>query len=422
MRCSARTGKLGLNTSTINRTLTPCDRKTKRLTAAVGLIFILLFLSTCYDTFNVALKLGSIALTIGCFLSVAWDTRIAGWAWGYILLISLFLFVQFSYTSIAYQQGIAQFLAASYYFFYCLLIPVFMHLLSVFGIQGLLRKIEMLTLVISVFMLLMGFMYTVFGLNLTEIARFRSGLLRIDAPVVVQIGCVIAAYQLICRNGNKGTHAAICFCSFLAILYVCQSRLAILLLVFAFLLMLAFRRSDHIGLVYISFFAAAIALVALCTIGPLRGILESFSLSSSMGGNTLTRINETNYYLDLISRNPVNGVGLVPFGSAAYSALSGPYGQFYIDDVGIIGALAGIGLWVVAIYVVPMICLIRASFTKGRAPFRILLLAILFYLVGTTFTTLIVYPRFDPTWAFCLALFAQNYDPSTEDRLSTSSK
>lgn len=383
-----------------------CNKKISRLLIAVDFVFLLLFFSGCYESYSLLLKLGSLVLSFGCFLSVSWNSRTPGWIWGYLSLIALFLFTQYVYTSFKYHQSISQFFFASYYFVFSLLIPVFFYLLNEAGLNKVLTNLELLISVISGYMLLMAFIYITFGVNLTEITRFRGGLLRINAPFIVQLGCVVAAYLFACGKGQKKLHALTWLLSFFAILLVYQSRLIILLLSFIFLYIFALRNRGNAGASYIAVLFALIVFLLLCSIGPLEGILSSFSVTGDHAGSTLTRIYEIEYYLDLFQELPLNGVGLIPFGSAQYSLLSGPFNNFYIDDVGIIGALAEIGLWIFLIYIVPMIVLMFRSFSRKSHIPKLLATAILFYLLGTTFTTLIAFPYFDPTWAFCFALLA----------------
>ncbi len=384
--------------------------KVKRLFIAVGLALGLLFLSECYHSLSVVLKLASLLLTLGCFLSVAWRHRIAGLTWLYLFLVASFLFVQFVYTGLNYHQSITQFFTASYYYFYCLLVPVFAFIFEIIGLKEALIKLEKVVFLIATFMLIAGFLYLVLGFNITEIDRFRNGLLRINAPFVLQIGCVIAAYLFACDKKNKILHALTCALAFFAILFVYQSRLVLLLMVSIFLFIFALRRKENVGVTLTGIFLSLFILLLLFAVGPFGEILGSFAVTSESGGNTLTRIYETDHYLELFKRYPLNGIGLVPYGSKAYTALSGPFGSYYVDDVGIIGALAEIGLWIIPIYIVPMFVFMVWAFSEERNELRIMLLAIFLYLVGTTFTTLIVFPYFDPTWSLCIALFGYKED------------
>lgn len=382
------------------------DKRINHLLIAVDLVFLLLFLSGCYESQSLLFKFGSLALSLGCFLNVSWNFSIPRWVWGYLSLMALFLFVQYVYTSFNYHQSVLQFFFASYYFLFCVLIPVFYFLLFEAGLNRVFKNLEILILVISGCMLFMAFTYDVFGFNLTEIARLRSGLLRINAPFIVQLGCAIAAYLFICDKEHRKFHALTSLLSFSAVLFVYQSRLIVLLLSFIIFFIFALKNRGNVGASYIGVMLAFIVVLLLCSIGPLRGILNSFSVKGDYGGSTLTRIYEIDYYLDLFHKFPLCGVGLVPFGSTSYSLLSGPFNNFYIDDVGIFGALAQIGLWIVLIYILPMIVLAARVFFKNNQTPKLVSVVILFYLLGTTFTTLLVFPRFDPTWSLCLALLA----------------
>lgn len=393
-----------------------CDKRIRHLLIAIDLVFLLLFLSGCYESCSFLFKIGSLVIAFGCFLNVSWNSRILGWIWVYLFIIALFLFAQYVNTSFSYNQSFIQFFFASYYYLFSLLIPVFYYLLNEAGLKRVLANLEFLVMAISGYMLFAALIYMVFGINFTEINRLRNDLLRINAPYIVQLGCVIAAYLLMCEKEQRKLHALTCLLSFSAILLVYQSRLVAILISFIILFIFALRSRDDAGASFIGVMLALIVFLLLCTIGPLGGVLNSFSVSSDYGASTITRIFEIEYYLSLFHKYPLNGVGLVPFGSTPYGLLTGPFNNFYIDDVGIIGALAQIGLWVVSFYVLPMIVMGFRLFTnKCQAP-KLLLSAIVFYLLGTSFTTLIVFPYFDPAWSLCLALFAFDQSMKVESK------
>jgi hypothetical protein len=343
-------------------------------------------------------------LTVVCFLDAAVHERVQLSHFAYLALVFAFLLVEFIQGELRYGQDPFGFFSAAYYFVFALLLPVFSLLVKQFGKRGLLIEVEKVVLVTSAFMLLCSALRAFLEVDITGITRMRSGLIRINAPFIVQLGPLISLYLCFVEK-KKDWHAAGLALSVLALVFVYQSRLVILLVVLCLaVLVLSHYRSSSA-----SFYLASVGMVivvAALFAGPLNSIVNSFSTHGEYAGSTITRINETAYYLGLFKSNVVNGAGLIEYGSAHYSVISGSLGAYYIDDVGIIGALAAIGLWVIPLYVIPILALIK-SVAINRS-LQMLGWPILLYLIGTSFTTLIVFPYFDPAWPLVLVLLAGN--------------
>lgn len=372
----------------------------------ICLIFILMFLSNVYQSIDTPLKMVSLILAVYCFVSTCPHSRIAFTHLAYIACIVLFLLVEFVQCEMRYGQNIAEFFSASYYFTFSLLIPVFATLASRYGTIGLLRILERVILAISVFMILCSVLRFLLGVDITGITRMRSGLIRINAPFLVQFGPCISMYLVFADEKLfRARHICTLLTSIFSLVFVYQSRLVILLTVLCLAVLLLVRYRNNTGKLYIAGICVAVILILLFN-GPLAALINSFSSTDTVyGASTTTRINETSYYLALFKDNILNGVGLIPYGSPSYSIISGPLAQFFVDDVGIVGALAVIGLWIIPLFCIPIVFL-GYNIIRNES-FQLLGWPILIFIVGTCFTTLIVFPYFDPAWSLVMALFSK---------------
>ena len=89
-------------------------------------------------------------------------------------------------------------------------------------------------------------------------------------------------------------------------------------------------------------------------------ILESFSITGDKGSSTIARLNSVAYYTECFIQNPFCGFG---FTNDA-SIINGPTGYSWPSDVGLIGQLAKIGLFVIPIYFVIIIRFLFIFFDK----------------------------------------------------------
>lgn len=370
----------------------------------VCLVFGLLFVGQCYDSLDRICKLISVAISFACFFTVAvHDYGFRKTEVLYMTLIFTFLLFEYVYVGYKYQQPLTTSFSGTYYYCYAVLLPVFNYLLERISRERVLDALESAALVISIFMLIVASLMNFGGINITQVTRQRSDTIRIVALVLVQMCPIISLYLYINNISNKLKHIIALVVCLTALVYVSQSRLNILVIIVCLALTLILHYRKNAALTFIALCIVLMVGGSLILFGPLGQLLGSFSLNSEYGGNTLTRIWETDYYLELFRTNPFNGTGLITYGTPAYSIIAGPYGNYYIDDVGIIGALAMTGLWVVPIFIIPLIvlivCVARQDCWKGLG------WPIILYVACTMFTWLPTFPYFDPFWLFILAFF-----------------
>ena len=146
--------------------------------------------------------------------------------------------------------------------------------------------------------------------------------------------------------------------------------------------------------------AIIVGIGVLLSSGAVSNFLNSFSSSGTLGGSSIARAGAYQYYLSRFIKNPLFANGFV--GDENYYNIvhgdSGIYYQtvlvrYYYDDVGIAGQLALLGIFIIGIYIWPILRIAKlalrmcknARFYDGK-----FVMAVLCYLVCTTPTLIIL--------------------------------
>jgi hypothetical protein len=290
-----------------------------------------------------------------------------------------------------------------------------MYLFRKYGLTRVMDSLQSLGLVLSLFMLLAAFLFNLGGVSIVESLRLRDGAARFSEAGLVDVIAVYSACKVF-RGRARAFDLFTLVVTLASIFLVSQTRvmeLSILLAV-GCVLVVQLRGADRklLGCIGI----AAIIFVAVLN-GSIGAFIGSFSTSGSEAASTYARIDETVYYLGLFRQNPVMGVGMIAYESPLRHLIGGPYGTYFLDDVGIVGALGTIGLWIFPLYIIPVMHFFVDAVHVSHEN-RALLVGLIVLLLGTTMTLLYAYPFCDPTWPLIYAIFvsSQGHDRKVATR------
>jgi O-antigen ligase len=160
-------------------------------------------------------------------------------------------------------------------------------------------------------------------------------------------------------------------------------------------------------------------IIFLLTSGIVLKLFDSFSTTGDLAGSSIARVGAYEYYLNTFLKNPMFAIGFA--GDNNYYDIvhgtSGIYYQsvyvrYYYDDVGIVGQLALLGIFVVGIYIWPLLRIIKIAirycksklFSEGK-----LAMAIACYLVCTTPTLIVLDSNRVFAWPIVLATIEFSY-------------
>lgn len=320
----------------------------------------------------------------------------------YLLVLLAVFAVQFVYTVVLIGQTPFHFFSAVYTYSFCLLVFPFSFLFSELGDRAVFSILQKAVIAISLIMILSALVKNCAGLNLIEAMRERGSSARLGEPEFVDVMVIYSCWMM----GTARRRTLDLFCLILGLLtifYVSQTRvMEIVILCSCFLtLLMSFRGANKKALlVCIGFFAALTIVLS----GSFDEFVSSFSLNGAEADSTIARQEETAYYLSAFCRKPLVGLGMIAYESPLHYLIGGPYGNFYPDDIGIIGALGTIGLLIIPLYIIPVVLFVISTIKACHAV-KSLQMGLIVYLIGTSATLLIVYPFCSPVWPFLIAEF-----------------
>ena len=379
------------------------EGRDKVLLLLLSVVLVSRFFVVNYPAIDIIFQLGSIVGALVSFVCVlAWRIRVNTRISVYFGLVAMMLLSEGIYTMTLRGESLYYFLSASYSYIYLLTIVPFVYLFRKYGLERVMKSLQILGFMLSLFMLFAAALFNFAGISIVESLRLREGTARFGETGLVDVIAVYAAYKVF---GERGTTFDLLtlFLILGSIILVSQTRVMVLSILLAIGCVLVFRlRGANRKLL------GCIGMMTIILIAALNGSIDTFVASFSTSGveaaSTNARIEEASYYLGLFRQNPVLGIGLIAYESPLRFLISGPYGTYYLDDVGVVGALGTIGLWIVPLYFLPVMQFF-ADAARVSSERRALLVGLLVLLLGTTMTLLYVYPFCDPVWPLIFAIF-----------------
>lgn len=378
-------------------------RQDKVLLSLLSFVLASRFFVVNYPAIDVIFQLGSILGVLASFLCVlAWNIRVNSRIATYFGFVAMMLFSEGIYTMTLRGESLYYFLSAAYSYIYLLTIVSFVYLFRKYGLERVMKSLQILGLALSLFMLFAAALFNFVGVSIVESLRLRDGTARFSETGLVDVIAVYAACKVFGEKGRAFDLLTL-LVTLTSIFLVSQTRVMVLsiLLAIGCVLVVQLRGADRklLGCIGIM----TIILTAALN-GSINAFVGSFSTSGVEAASTYARIEETSYYLGLFRQNPVLGIGMVAYESPLRYLIGGPYGTYYLDDVGIVGALGTIGLWIVPLYIFPVV---HFFVDAAHAPceHKALLVGLIVLLLGTTMTLLYVYPFCDPVWPLIYAIF-----------------
>ena len=342
-------------------------------------------------------------------------------AFWYLAYITFFLGFQFFNCCIVHHAPISEFLgnggaAYVYVFFF----PI---VLTCFFLDNrteiLLNKIAVITVILLTVVVVNTFFRNRTGISLlpfsyyTETLGNRNGRIRIwDLSVFMGIMAVYSFYRLRTEKGrkSKGFSLYLMVLVFASVVYVEQTRMELLALLFTLAIMFMLQISNRKVRTAVYILGIPIAICCLLVYVPRSSLFQSFSTSGQYGLQTSVRFAGMSYAIEQFISKPFTGYGMHM--SDFVINHSGIQFLYSHKDIGIIGTLGRLGLFYSGVYIIPMLYygyfLIRNSKEIGRKytrPEYSFLAGLYVYLMFTTISLLVTDSVRIYAWPFYLALF-----------------
>jgi len=405
---STHSAPRGLDDCVSDGIISACDRHVFQLCAVV---IVSRFLVLAYPSFDVLFQVLGIAGSVVAMVVVFSAAKISKFELGYLFILAVMLTSQCFYTMIVRQQSVFYFFSAAYTYVYCLLLFPFSYLLNKYGVREIMHRLQVLALYIALFMLLSALVKNLVGVTLIEAMRERVGAARFGEPELIDVILVYSCWAMI-ENGGHLLDILTAICCSGAIFLVSQTRVVefVMLVSCALVVIASVRGANYKLLLVIVFIVVTVGIAAA---GIISSFFSSFSTTGAEASSTLVRFDEVQYYWSLFRQNPLMGVGMIAYNSPAHYLICGAYGNFFPDDVGIIGALGTIGIWIFPLYILPLFAFLKRTL-RVDSDFKSLFIALLVYLIGTSATLLVAYPFCSTIWPLLIALFDMGNNASCE--------
>lgn len=301
-------------------------------------------------------------------------------------------------TSLAYPQVITRTLREIMpYMMFLMAVPMLMYIIRNNGITGLLSIINGISLVWFVLIILQKIIYqrngVIFFASTFEY-QIRNGI-RISLSCLGNLSLIFNLYQLWYVKRSKRSR----FCGITAVLgfyslfAIQQTRSLILAVCVSCLIMILSDSRRDVYKVLKKCLVFVLLIFIIYSTGLLNSFLGSFFDESSIYGDTTTvRLSGIKYYFDIFKNNPLFGFG---FASVAdyNSLINGPYGSYFLNDVGIVGQMARLGVFIIPIYIWPVLRFVRITietYKVGNLLNFSLLLAMVMYLIITSVSVIMI--------------------------------
>lgn len=308
----------------------------------------------------------------------------------YSIVVAVSIFCCVMYTQIHYDQNITASLhAARPYLLLLLVIPIgyvldqveewdyFLKIINTFSVIWLIIVIvQYIVHGISGKVFIQGY----FQSNIT----MRNGHIRIALWPYCHFMMIYNAYLAIFKNSRKAIVFLILGLG--GLIFVEQTRAAeAVVLSIIMLCWLLSRDTDSKRIVAVLILSVAVVLAF--SLGVDEMIMESFSTEGEKAGSTIARLYAIGYYWDCFKQNPLFGFSLINDSTIE----NGPLGLAWISDVGIIGQLAKLGLFIIPIYFPIIFYLIRMILCKELSrEIRIIIFLSLAYILFTSGSLMIL--------------------------------
>lgn len=329
----------------------------------------------------------------------------------YLVVVEISIILISFYTIIAYPKNslITTYGFASYYLYAFLAVPILYIYAVEGGYEGLFRLFNIIAIGMYIVTIINGLSYMRTGRLLSYSSLDLSGELIRDGKVRLSSGAlgflmiIYNVYKLYClrRSERKKIWVPVIsvILGFLSIYFTGNSRVMLMTL-FASVGVLIFLGDGSEKKKLVTIVAVIAGIVILFGCGVIEKMLSSFSSTGELGGSSIARIGAYKYYWDRFINNPLFANGFV--GDEKYYDIvhgtSGIYYQtvyvrFFYDDVGIVGQLAILGIFILGIYIWPLFRIIKIGirtcknylYSNGK-----LVMALACYLVCTTPTLIVL--------------------------------
>ena len=185
-------------------------------------------------------------------------------------------------------------------------------------------------------------------------------------------------------------------------LFVQQTRAMEFTMIFVLAIMYLLHSSNKIKVIR-NYSIIFLGVIVLYVSGILPSFIDSFTAVET-AKNTLVRQEAISYYIQYWIEHPLLGMGL----SNSEALTRGPYGTYYMSDVGLVGIIAKCGIFAIALNGALLVRWIKIIIKIQRTDYRkinILLIGLLLYFFVPIYSVSFFSPAFSITVPVIMSIF-----------------
>lgn len=283
------------------------------------------------------------------------------------------------------------------------------------GFDKFLHTLNIISFIWIIIVLLQSIYFSLTGTVLFDFTEYFSGIsmmrsdrIRIGLESLGNFFVIYNTLQLIegCNIKSKKIFYGIyCIIGWLVLIFVQQTRAFIVIATLCVIIILIYNKDINrkkILLISLAF----IGVILLFYNGVIKSFLEGFSITGIHANSTVSRLEGMQYYWNSFLKNPIWAQGF-PHISYYSSIIRGPYGRYYLDDIGFFGTIAQLGLFIIVVYIMPLLRMIYIFFKQKNVLSVLnnkLILLIIIYIISTSFTLIITDPQRILLWPVLIAI------------------
>ena len=309
---------------------------------------------------------------------------------------------------LTYASGLASFktafLNSCSYFTFLLCFPILLSMKNDKEVERVFDVINIFTLIVYVLVIIQSFLYNNQGViilkYLNSTLSIRNDRIRLDVLPFGNIMLIYNFFIVIYRKEKRNfLHFINLVMGLFILFYIEQTRAMIVIVMTCYAFFLIVENST-LSKLFTNSLLIVITIVVLINTGALDNFMATFS-SDDYAGSSIARDYAITYYLSIFKSNPLFGFGF----TANESLIRGPLGTAFVDDVGIWGQMARLGVFA---YIILIPLLVRwgkiALYMKKNAGTS-LYIAIWIYVIATSFTLMIFDSQRIMLLPFLIAIF-----------------
>lgn len=334
-----------------------------------------------------------------------------GFLFYYCVVVVLFLIFEYGYTrhlygsiQTAYEYGNYN----KYYIFIFLAIPLFYILVIGDNFENLLNSVMLLATIALSLMLLHALFYQWYQIEFLNISVYAKKMMRNDRFRMWDLfsleglAIIYGTYRILFVNRKKMRYIIQTVICVVALVYVEQTRMMLIALAGSILVMIIMKPCKSAkGILSKGVFIVTVGIVSATTVIPK--LVASLSRGDSV--SISNRLIELRFVYNVLHNHGVLGLGLISHNLQSNLYYHGVYSHVFLDDIGLIGYMAQVGIWSVLLFVVPMVRMLWILLNAYKNKFTIFLWSLYVYLAITSSTLFVLNSQRILAWPFCLALF-----------------